>query len=63
MCNCKLTEIIVALVILVASFITTIPYANWIIIIAAVVLLIHGLGCKNIASCCEEIKPKAKRKR
>ncbi len=62
MCNCKLTEIIVALVILAVSFIT-IPYAKWVIIIAAAVLLIHGLGCKDIASCCEEIKPKAKRKR
>ncbi len=62
MCNCKATEIVVALVILAASFIV-IPYAQWVIVVAAAVLLIHGLRCKDIACCKTDAKPKAKRKR
>ena len=62
MCNCKVTEIIVAVIILLFAFYETI-YSKWVIVIAAAVLLVHGLGCKNIAGCCEEAKPRAKRKR
>ena len=61
MCNCKATEIVVALVVLVFSFYQT-TYSNWVVIVAAAVLLIHGLGCKDIV-CGASAKPKAKKKR
>ena len=63
MCNCKLTEIVVAAVILVFALYEA-TYSKWIIIIAAVVLFVHGLMCKDIACCNDDTaKPKAKKKR
>ena len=64
MCNCKLTEIVVAALILIFAFYET-TYSKWVIVIAAAVLLIHGLGCRGIACCGvgAKSKPKTKKKR
>ncbi len=61
MCNCKLTEIIVGLVVLVFSFWDTV-YSKWIIVIAAAVLLIHALFCKDVI-CKPETTAKSKTKK
>jgi len=47
MCNCKLTEIIVGLIILAFAFLET-SYSKWVIVIAAAVLLIHALFCRDV---------------
>ncbi len=61
MCNCKATEIVLGLLIIIFAFWQT-TYSQWIIVISAVLLLIHALGCKN----CEmpkTKKPARKKKR
>jgi hypothetical protein len=45
-CNCKVTEIILGIIILIFAIWTT-SWSDWIIIIAAVLLIIHALTCKN----------------
>jgi phosphatidylglycerophosphate synthase len=52
-CNCKWTETILALVIIVFAF-WEVTYSMWIIIIAAVLLLIHAFRCKNCGTCMPE---------
>jgi hypothetical protein len=49
-CNCKWTEIVLAIVILVFVFWVT-TASQWIVAIAAILLLIHALMCKNCAMC------------
>ena len=54
-CNCKWTEIILAIIIGVfAYWPALIPKLDgkWIVLVAALVLLIHGLSCKG-GSCHE----------
>lgn len=48
-CNCQWTETILAIVILVFAFWTTWMYSQWVVIIAAILLLIHAWACKNCA--------------
>lgn len=65
-CNCKVTEIIFALVILVFAFVDAM-YAKWIVAIAGVLLIIHALTCRNIAACAsgtmvQAAQPKAKKR-
>ena len=60
-CNCKVTEGILAVLILVFTFWATVA-SKWIIVIAAIVLLLHSLMCKNCGACEMDKKP-AKRKR
>jgi len=48
-CNCKWTEIIIAAVILVFTFVDF--YSKWIILIAALALLLHASTCKNCGHC------------
>ena len=55
MCNCKWTEIIIALVILILTLFVTASWSQWVVIIAAVVLLLHAFMCKN----CSEVETKA----
>ena len=50
MCNCKVGEIIFGIVILVFTFWET-AASQWIVAIAAALLIIHALACKNLASC------------
>ena len=49
MCNYKATEIVLGLVILVFAL-WQITYSKWIIVIASVLLVLHGLMCRNLSS-------------
>ena len=49
-CNCKWVEVVLAIVILVFTFWST-AVSQWLVAIAAVLLLIHALMCKNCAKC------------
>lgn len=61
MCNCKWNEIIIALVILVMTLFVTASWGQWIVIVAAIALLLHAFMCKNY--CKVETKATPKRKR
>lgn len=62
MYNCKATEIVLGLVVLVFAFWQT-TYSKWVIIIAAALLIIHGLMCQTMAGCEPKTKkPVAKKK-
>ncbi len=58
MCNCKWTEIILGIVILVFAFWQT-DASQWIVAIAAALVVIHALACRNLASCCAPAAPGA----
>ena len=67
-CNCKWTEIVLALVILVFAMWPTLVFSamasKWIVVIAALVLLLHGLFHHKCS--CDNCMPKttpAKKKR
>jgi hypothetical protein len=68
-CNCKWMEIIISVVILVfAIWPELIPglQGSWVVIVAAALLLIHALMCKNCGACMPEKKvssSKGKKKR
>ena len=62
MCNCKATEIVLGLVVLVFALYQT-SYSKWVIVVAAVLLLIHGLACKDMGSCAAPVKAKPARKK
>ena len=47
MCDCRWTEIIIAVVVIVFSVIWSASWTNWVIFVAALVLLVHALTCKN----------------
>lgn len=59
MCNCKVFEIIISIIILVFAL-WEVSYSKWVIIIAAALVLIHALTCKNCAACSEKPSPKKK---
>ncbi len=59
MCNCKVSEIIFGIVVLVFIFWETVA-SQWIVAIAAALIIIHALACKNLASCCAPVAPAAK---
>ena len=48
-CNCRWTESVIAIVILVFTFWNTVTWGKWVVAIAATVLLVHSFSCKN---CC-----------
>lgn len=48
--NCKWTEIVLTVLILLFAFIEK-TYSKWIIIIAAIILLIHAVMCKCHTGC------------
>lgn len=52
MCNCKATEIVLGLVVLVFALWETFAYSKWVLIVAAVVLIFHGFKCSTLANCC-----------
>jgi len=61
MCNCKATEVVLGFVILVfaiwPSKIFVATTSKWIVAAAAVILIIHAVGCKNLSSCSTSVKP------
>jgi len=59
-CNCKWTETILGIVILVFALWGGM-YADWVIIISAVLLLIHAWKCKNCGTCMPEEQSKPMR--
>lgn len=61
-CNCQWTETILAIVILVFAF-WTVSWSQWIIAIAAIVLLLHAWMCKSCMMCREHTSKPSKRKR
>lgn len=50
MCNCKATEIIIGAIILIFALLKSV-YSDWIIIIAAIIIIIHAMACKNCGKC------------
>jgi hypothetical protein len=60
-CNCKVTNAILAVIILVFLFWQTVA-SKWIIAVAALLLLMHAFCCRNCEACEMEKKP-AKRKK
>ncbi len=45
-CNCRTIEIILAALVLVFYFWET-PVSGWIVVLAAIALLVHACTCKN----------------
>ncbi len=60
-CNCKVTESILAILIIVFALWMT-PWSQWIVVIAGVVLLIHSFACKSCAGMDNEMASKKKRR-
>jgi len=46
MCNVKIFETVIALIVIIFSFWVT-DYSQWITVLAGVVLLVHALFCKH----------------
>ena len=66
MCNCKWLEIIVAVVVFVMVMWPALlgsDVSKWVAAIAAVILLIHALMCKNCAMGAAQAKGGKKKKR
>ena len=63
-CKCNWVESVLAIVIIVFAF-TSSGASKWIVVIAAVLLLIHALVCKSCKTCAECLKgaPAVKKKR
>jgi hypothetical protein len=57
-CNCKVTEGILAILIVLFAFWQT-TYSKWVIIISAVLLLIHALKCGKCKTCGTDMKDKS----
>jgi len=65
-CNCKWTEIIIALVILIVTIWPNIVGATvsmWLVVIAAALLLIHALKCGCTGMCGPSTSGKATKKK
>lgn len=63
-CNCKIMEIVLGIVILILTLWPMILGAKasmWIVVVAAALLVIHALTCKNCGAC-EPMKQTSKRK-
>ena len=60
MCNCRLTEAIIAILIIAFYFWET-DFSGWVIVIAAAVLLIHSFACKSCGM--PERAPRSAKKR
>jgi len=62
-CNCRWTEIILAIVIVIFSLVKT-AASKWLLFAAGIILFLHALICKNCGtSCMPEKKPVAKKKK
>ena len=60
-CNCQWVVSIFAVVILVFAFWTT-AWSKWVILIAAILILLHAWTCKNCKMPKMEMSTKKKRK-
>lgn len=61
-CNCKWTETILAIVILLFTF-WSVAWSQWIVSIAAILLLLHAWMCKSCMMCREHEAMPAKKKK
>lgn len=61
-CNCQWTETVIALVILLFTF-WSVQWSQWIVGLAAVVLLLHAWMCKSCMMCREHASSSSKKKR
>ncbi|MEK6846624.1 MAG: hypothetical protein AABY16_00485 [Nanoarchaeota archaeon] len=59
-CKCNWTEAILAIVIIVFAFVRS-ASAKWVVIVAAVLLLIHSLTCKKCKMSYEGTSAKKKK--
>jgi len=65
-CNCKWTEIIIAIVIFVMVVwpgLLGSSVSNWVVAIAAIALFLHALMCKNCGACASSATVAPKRTR
>lgn len=60
--NCKATETVLALVILVFALWQT-TFSKWVIVVAAILLLLHAFSCKNCGVSVQGEIPKARSRR
>ena len=60
-CNCTATNVILGLLVLVFTFWQTVA-SKWIVVIAAVLLILHAFCCGKCMSC-ETEKPAKSKKR
>ena len=52
-CNCKWCQLVLAVVILVfAIWPGIVSWSNWVIIVAAVLLIVHSLSCNKCSGIC-----------
>ena len=52
-CNCKWCQLVLAVVILVfAIWPGIVSWSNWVIIVAAVLLIVHSLSCNKCGGIC-----------
>jgi len=63
-CNCKHTQIIIGIVILVFTF-WIVAWSQWIVAIAAILLILHALKCKacGMGSASMPVKSSKKKRR
>ena len=57
-CNCKNLNVILGLIIIIFSFVSF--YSQWIIVVAAVLIVIHAMKCDQMSCGMPEDKKKKK---
>jgi len=60
-CDCRWTEGILAVILIVFSIIVNVAWSKWVVFAAGVILLLHAFFCKNCGACKHEM-PKGKKK-
>lgn len=50
-CNCNIVQVILGAIIVIFSFMLDLAFAGWIILVAGILVLIHGLACRKCKSC------------
>jgi len=61
-CNCKWTQTVLALAILVFSLFVSVSWGKWVIVVAAALLLVHSWSCKNCCKTGTKSMPKGRKK-
>jgi len=46
-CNCKVTEVIIAIVVILFTLWSPAEWTMWLVVIAGAALLFHAFSCKN----------------
>ena len=61
-CNCKWTEVVLGVIIILFAVVFNVSWGEYIVVIAAALLVIHAFSCGNCGSCASPA-PKAKSKK